>query len=223
MSVNPVQSWLTPDTSLFAGGGAIETPQTINMNVSGDVSATAGPPAGSIQWLQSTGTTAVNALSPAYWSGASGQNWTLSYILNATPGGTNDLANMGMRGTLYGTEYANSAGFGYVGSDTTSDTVKIAGFDNNGNGTYEYWRSQNGTIGISSPSMTITTNNLLMTAIGGGGGVRILPSTNQINVQNLNFVSTISPIGTGGVGSAGTINMTELASSIKGYGWAQVL
>ena len=57
----------------------------------------------------------------------------------------------------------------------------------------------------------------------GNVGVRILPSTNAINVNNLGFVSTISPIGTGGVGIKGTINMTELTSSIKGYGWATVL
>jgi len=57
----------------------------------------------------------------------------------------------------------------------------------------------------------------------GTAGVRILPSTNQINVNNIQFVSTIAPIGTGGVGLAGQINMTQLASSIRGYGWAQVL
>jgi len=54
-------------------------------------------------------------------------------------------------------------------------------------------------------------------------GIRILPSTNQINVNNLVFVSTISPLSTGGVGSAGTINMTQLTSTIRGYGWAQVV
>ena len=57
----------------------------------------------------------------------------------------------------------------------------------------------------------------------GNAGVRILPSTNQINVNNLVYVSTIAPIGNGGVGTAGQINMTQLASTIKGYGWAQVL
>lgn len=57
----------------------------------------------------------------------------------------------------------------------------------------------------------------------GNAGIRILPSTNQINVNNLVYVSTINPIGNGGVGTAGQINMTQLASSIKGYGWAQVI
>jgi len=57
----------------------------------------------------------------------------------------------------------------------------------------------------------------------GNVGVRVLPSTNQINVNNLVYVSTISPIGTGLVGTAGTINMTQLTSTIQGYGWAQVL
>lgn len=57
----------------------------------------------------------------------------------------------------------------------------------------------------------------------GSVGVRILPSTNQINVNNLAYVSTINPIGAGGVGLAGSINMTQLASSIKGYGWADVV
>jgi len=53
--------------------------------------------------------------------------------------------------------------------------------------------------------------------------IRILPSTNQINVQNLAFVSTISPLAAGGVGLAGTINMTQLTSTIQGYGWADVV
>ena len=57
----------------------------------------------------------------------------------------------------------------------------------------------------------------------GNASVRILPSTNQINVNNIQYVSTIAPIGTGGVGLAGQINMTQLASTIKGNGWAQVL
>lgn len=57
----------------------------------------------------------------------------------------------------------------------------------------------------------------------GAAGIRILPSTNAINVNNLNFVSTINAIGVGGTGVAGAINMTELTSSIKGYGWASVM
>ena len=228
MSLNPSQSWITPETSLFGQQNAIETPQTIQFSVAGDVAAEAGPPSASLLWLTSTGTTAVKALTPAYFGGSSSninpQNWTLTFQgPNATPGATNSLDNMGMRGTIYSIQNVNGAGFGYVGSDTTTDTVAIKGFDLNGNGTYEYWRSQNGTIGISSPQMTVGTNNCLFTALPSGGGVRILPSTNQINVQNLVFVSTISPLASGGTGTAGTINMTQLVSSISGYGWAQVL
>lgn len=48
----------------------------------------------------------------------------------------------------------------------------------------------------------------------GNVGVRILPSTNTINVNNVNFVSSIQVI------SAGRINMQQLVSSIAGYGWA---
>jgi hypothetical protein len=76
---------------------------------------------------------------------------------------------------------------------------------------------------IISPNLTIQTNNALFVSPNGGTGVRILPSTNTINVQNLNFVSTLNAISTGGVGLAGAINMTELTSSIKGYNWATVL
>ena len=83
--------------------------------------------------------------------------------------------------------------------------------------------------GISTINTTSTVvwncgggfNNLL---IGGtNGGVRFLPNQNQINAQNLVFTSTISPISAGGTGTEGTINMIELTSSIKGYGWATVL
>lgn len=56
----------------------------------------------------------------------------------------------------------------------------------------------------------------------GSVGVRILPSTNQINVNNISFVSTINAVGTGGTGVAGAINMTQLTSTIRGYGWADV-
>ena len=48
----------------------------------------------------------------------------------------------------------------------------------------------------------------------GTAGVRILPSTNAINVNNINFVSSIQVL------SAGRINMQQLVSSIAGYGWA---
>lgn len=57
----------------------------------------------------------------------------------------------------------------------------------------------------------------------GAAGVRILPSTNQINVNNISFVSTLGALNTGGSGLVGTVNMTQLVSSIKGYGWAQVI
>ena len=70
----------------------------------------------------------------------------------------------------------------------------------------------------------IQASNIAFTMpYSGNVGVRILPSTNQINVQQLAFVSTINAIGTGGTGVAGAINMTELTSSIKGYGWASVM
>ena len=56
----------------------------------------------------------------------------------------------------------------------------------------------------------------------GNAGVRILPSTNQINVNNIVFVSTINALGPSGTGSSGAINMIQLTSTIKGYGWANV-
>lgn len=46
-------------------------------------------------------------------------------------------------------------------------------------------------------------------------GVRILPSTNQINVPNIKFLSSM------GVATY-NINMNQLASTIQGYGWANV-
>lgn len=230
MSVNPAQSWITPTTSLFGAGGVIETPQTVQFSIAGDVAADTGPPAASLLWYASTGVSAVKALTPAYFagsgafgSGLNAENWVLTFQgPNATAGNTNALDNLGARGTVYSIQNGNGAGFGYVGSDNTDDTVLIGGYDAVGNGTYEYWRSQNGTIGISSLTTTIGTNDCLFTALPAGGAVRILPSTNQINVQNLVFVSTISPLGVGGSGIEGTINMTELCSSIKGYGWATV-
>ena len=97
------------------------------------------------------------------------------------------------------------------------------------------------TIGLGAVSTLISQPNNVMRLTGQSGigyiqgsniaftmpysgnlGIRILPSTNQINVNNLNFVSTISPLNSNGVGSAGAINMTQLASSIRGYGWADV-
>ena len=56
----------------------------------------------------------------------------------------------------------------------------------------------------------------------GNAGVRILPSTNQINVNNIVFVSTINSLGPGGTGLSGPVNMIQLTSTIKGYGWADV-
>lgn len=98
------------------------------------------------------------------------------------------------------------------------------------------------TIGVGGAVSTLNSqpqNVLRLTGAGGVGfiqgnnigfavpfsgnvGVRITPSTFGINVRNVNFVSTISALQAGGSGSAGAINMTDLTSSIKGYGWARV-
>lgn len=77
--------------------------------------------------------------------------------------------------------------------------------------------------GAGGASYIQGTNIRFSLPYSGVAGVAILPSTSQINVQNLVYVSTISPLGVGGTGLAGTINMTQLASSIKGYGWADVV
>lgn len=54
-------------------------------------------------------------------------------------------------------------------------------------------------------------------------GVRVLPSTQAINVKNLNFVSSIAVLDPSGTGISGTVNMAQLVSTVKGNGWAQVL
>jgi len=54
-------------------------------------------------------------------------------------------------------------------------------------------------------------------------GVRILPSTAQINVNNLAFVSSLKVLGAGGTGIDYNVNLNQLGSSIKGYGWANTL
>ena len=56
----------------------------------------------------------------------------------------------------------------------------------------------------------------------GNVGVRVLPSTGTINVANIGFVSSLSLTTAGSAGGTGTVNMTQLVSSIKGYGWANV-
>lgn len=67
------------------------------------------------------------------------------------------------------------------------------------------------------------TNIGFSVPFSGGVGVRILPSTNQINVNNISFVSTLGAIASSGTGLEGTVNMTQLVSTIRGNGWAQVL
>lgn len=64
------------------------------------------------------------------------------------------------------------------------------------------------------------TSNLAFTAPN--GIIRLLPNANQMNCQNLAFTSTINALNTAGTGLAGAINMTDLTSTIKGYGWARV-
>lgn len=76
--------------------------------------------------------------------------------------------------------------------------------------------------GANGTSFIQGSNIAFAMPYSGNAGVRILPSTNQVNVNNIVYVSTIYPIGVGGTGVAGGINMTELTSSIKGYGWATV-
>ena len=61
----------------------------------------------------------------------------------------------------------------------------------------------------------IQGNNIAFAVpFSGNAGVRILPSTNQINVNNIRFVSSLQVL------SAGNINMQQLVSTIGGYGWA---
>lgn len=67
----------------------------------------------------------------------------------------------------------------------------------------------------------VYTNNLAVA--GSNGLVRILPNANQLNCQNLVYTSTLNALNTAGTGLAGAINMTELTSTIKGYGWASVM
>jgi hypothetical protein len=54
----------------------------------------------------------------------------------------------------------------------------------------------------------------------GNVGVRVLPSTGQINVNNLAYLSSAKILGPGGVGLAQNINLQQLGSTIQGYGWA---
>lgn len=56
----------------------------------------------------------------------------------------------------------------------------------------------------------------------GAAGAAILPGSSQMNIANLAFVSTISA-SPNGVTPGGQINMVQLTSTVKGYGWAQVL
>lgn len=99
------------------------------------------------------------------------------------------------------------------------------------------------TIGI--PGSTITTladqpqNILRITAANGAGyiqcpnlrfslpfsgaaGLAMLPGQSALNVTNLNFVSTMN-CSANGLTLAGQINMVQLTSTIKGYGWADVV
>ena len=67
------------------------------------------------------------------------------------------------------------------------------------------------------------TNIAFSVPFSGNAGVRILPSTNQINVNNLAFLSSVKVIGASGVGIDYNINVNQLGSTIKGYGWANTL
>ena len=74
--------------------------------------------------------------------------------------------------------------------------------------------------GTPGPGLINTTG---VAFAGSNGLVRILPNTNQLNCQNLVYTSTLNALNTAGTGLAGAINMTELTSTIKGYGWASVM
>ena len=67
------------------------------------------------------------------------------------------------------------------------------------------------------------TNIAFSVPYSGTAGVRILPSTNQINVNNLAFVSSMKILSAGGSGIDYNVNLNQLGSSIKGYGWANTL
>lgn len=64
------------------------------------------------------------------------------------------------------------------------------------------------------------TNIAFAVPYSGNAGVRILPSTNQINVNNIAFLSSVKVIGASGVGIDYNVNVNQLGSSIRGYGWA---
>lgn len=49
----------------------------------------------------------------------------------------------------------------------------------------------------------------------GAAGVAILPSTGAVNLTSMNFLSSINS-------SSGNVNWNQLASTVKGYGWATV-
>ena len=65
------------------------------------------------------------------------------------------------------------------------------------------------------------TDIAFATPFSGAAGVRILPSTNQINARVMNFASSIGVLNAQtGVGLAYNINWNQLGSTIKGYNWA---
>lgn len=64
------------------------------------------------------------------------------------------------------------------------------------------------------------TDIVFSVPFSGSPGIRILPSTNQINVTNLAFLSSVKVLGAGGTGIDYNLNVNQLGSTIKGYGWA---
>jgi len=123
------------------------------------------------------------------------------------------------------------------GSSNNPPYINLSGGIGAGYSGADYFTSQGVTLQTDTgyiSSIVDQPQNVLRLATGGGvgfiqgtdiafsvpysgtAGIRILPSTNQINVNKLMFVSSLQ------VEAAGNINMTQLVSSIAGYGWANI-
>ena len=203
MSVNPNQSWITPQTSLFGQGGGSNFVNGITIGAVGGVARKlqiganyynqyqleATDLSGTPQDLVTGTLHALYLSTPSGYQGAGNYQWN-SINYQAIPTGNNTTFLTAINDEL--------------GSVNPAFSLNAISSINSGN---------SGMLSVYSPNIQFAGSN---------GLVRILPNTNQVNVQNLVYVSTINALDTAGTGLAGAINMTDLTSTIAGYGWARV-